>query len=105
MLGDFRDVAIIILAAVSLISLGLLVALFLAVLSLLRHLREDFQPILKSGKATMESVRGMATAFQTMAEPMQQFLTTLLPLTRVGRSWGQLSFVWGIIRGILRRQA
>ncbi|MCX5975714.1 MAG: hypothetical protein NTV33_02490 [Coprothermobacterota bacterium] len=103
MLGDFRDVAIIILAAVSLISLGLMVALFLAVLSLLRHLRADLQPILANGKATMQSVRGMAAAFQSMAEPMQQFLSTLLPLTRIGRTWGQVSLVWGIIRGFLRR--
>jgi hypothetical protein len=102
-LGDFRDVAIIILAVVSLISLGLMVALFLAVLSFLRRMRHDFQPLLSSGKATVDTFRGAIRAFQAMAEPMQQLFLALLPMTRAGRVGTQVVGVWQIVRRFLRR--
>lgn len=61
MLADVRDVAIILLAVLSIVIGVLLIILLLQLQSLIRLLREELRPILTSAQQTIGTVRGTTT--------------------------------------------
>jgi hypothetical protein len=77
-MGTARDIAVIVLAVVSLVSLGLLIALVVAIIRFFQQIRIDLKPLIDSGKLTLDTLKEFFKLFG-------ESLSLLAPLTKVGQ--------------------
>jgi cytochrome c biogenesis protein CcdA len=82
--GTVRDVVIILLAAESLIVVGLLLVLVYQMTMLIKMMREEVQPLIRSAQDTVNSARG-TTQFisKRIVSPTVKMTTNVARLTRM----------------------
>jgi hypothetical protein len=89
-LAAARDVAIILLAVLSLVIGALLVVLLLQLQSLIKLLREEIRPILASAQDTMGTVRGTTTV-------VSEYVVS--PVARVASYVEGIRHTWEVLTG------
>ena len=92
-----RDIAIIVLAAITVVAFALFVWLISVLRSFLRTLREDLKPILASGEETLRAASGLLNLIRDSLSG---------PLEGVFRFKGKSSWILRILRmlGRMRRK-
>ncbi|MCX5974474.1 MAG: hypothetical protein NTU59_07395 [Coprothermobacterota bacterium] len=96
-MGTARDVAVIVLAVASLISLGLLIALVIAIIRFFKQIRIDLKPLIDSGKLTLDTLKEF---FQLFGES----LSALAPLSKVGQRSSRWIRVFRTVTKLVRRR-
>jgi len=71
-------VAVIVLAVASLVSLGLLIALTIAIIRFFKQIRIDLEPLIDSGKLTLDTLKEFFRLFG-------ESLFALAPLSKIGQ--------------------
>lgn len=86
MLGNVRDIAIIILAVESIVIGALLVFLIVQLQRLIRMLREELKPILNSTQETVSTVRGTTTFLsEHLVSPLVQVISFFAGIKRASQ--------------------
>ena len=96
-MGTARDVAVIVLAVVSLVSLGLLIALVVAIIRFFQQIRIDLKPLIDSGKLTLDTLKEFFKLFG-------ESLSSLAPLTKLGQRSNRWIRLFRTVTKFLRRR-
>jgi predicted PurR-regulated permease PerM len=90
-----RDIAVIVLAGITLVAFGLFIWLIASIISFLRTLKEDLKPILKAGEETFKTVSNLV---KIITDSLSGPLEGVLKPSRKG------SFAFKILSRLLRRR-
>lgn len=70
-----RDIAVILLAGITLVALGLFIWLIVSIASFLRTLKEDLKPILKAGEETFKAISNLVQIIgDSLSGPLEGIL-------------------------------
>ena len=97
-MATVRDIAIIVVAVLTIVAFFLFVYLMFATFSFFRALRRDLKPILKSGAETLRSLRELLALVQETA------LSPFIRASRIGKRSAMLMQGWRFLRKLLRRK-
>ncbi len=97
-MATVRDIAIITVAALTIMAFFLFLYLVLVITSFFRALQRDLKPLLQSGGETLRSLRA------TIGLAQEAILTPFVQASKIGKRSAMVMQGWRFLRKLLRRK-